>query len=78
MILMIAPISRPGELIGQALRNDPRTQEAVIDVAMEQGIVTLSGRVKSEAVREAAEEIARNQTGVVTIINDLQVTAERY
>jgi hypothetical protein len=29
--------------------------------------------VKSEAIREAAEEIARRDPGVVTVINELKV-----
>ena len=56
-----------------ALQNDPRTMEAVIDVSYQQGAVTLSGRVPTHEMREAAFEIARKQEGVITVINDLKV-----
>jgi osmotically-inducible protein OsmY len=55
------------------LLEDPRTKDARLDVGCTQGVCTLSGTVKSEAVREAAEEIARRQPGVVTVINELKV-----
>jgi osmotically-inducible protein OsmY len=56
------------------ISNDPRTKNAGIEVASNQGVVTLTGTVKSEAIREAAEDIARRQEGVVTVINELKVT----
>ena len=39
------------------------------------GVVTLSGQVSSEGVRQAAEDIARRQKGVITVINDLAVAS---
>lgn len=57
----------------QALQDDPRTMEAVIDASFAQGAVTLTGTVDSHETREAASEIAHAQDGVVTVINDLKV-----
>jgi osmotically-inducible protein OsmY len=57
----------------QALQNDPRTMEAVIDASFAQGTVTLTGAVNSHEMRDAAFEIAHAQDGVVTVINDLRV-----
>jgi osmotically-inducible protein OsmY len=54
------------------LLNDPRTRGAVIDVSFNQGMVTLTGVVKALAVREAAEEIARQQPGVISVVNELK------
>jgi len=56
-----------------ALKNDPRTRDAAIDVVDEGGTVTLTGTVTSEGIRQAAEEITQQQEGVVQVINELQV-----
>ena len=59
------------EKIESALINDSRTQEETIEVINNQGIVTLVGRVKSEDVAQAAEELAEEQDGVIKVINSL-------
>jgi osmotically-inducible protein OsmY len=59
-----------------ALMNDPRTKDANLEVACERGIATLSGTVSSEAVRQMAEMIARNQPGVVTVVNEIKVVSK--
>ncbi len=61
------------ERLFELLKNDPRTKDAVIDIAFNQGIVTLTGTVKSELIRQATEEIAKDQPGVVTVINEIKV-----
>lgn len=60
-----------------ALADDPTTEMAVIDVVSEQGLVTLKGQVDSVEIREAAEQIAEKQPGVVSVINELQVKPDR-
>jgi osmotically-inducible protein OsmY len=59
--------------VTEALMNDERTREAAIDVVNNQGVVTLSGAVVSQEVRRAAEEIARQQSGVITVISELVI-----
>lgn len=59
--------------ISIALETDPRTHLAVIEVVDEHGVVTLSGEVESVEVRKAAEEIASQQPGIITVINALEV-----
>ena len=61
--------------VSEALLNDPRTARATIDVATEHGMVSLTGTVASVGVRQAAEEVARAQKGVVTVMNELKVKA---
>jgi osmotically-inducible protein OsmY len=61
------------ERVLDALQTDPRTRDVVIDATFHQGTVTLSGIVNSHQVSEAAYEIARQQEGVITVINDLRV-----
>jgi hypothetical protein len=61
-----------------ALAEDPRTELTEVDVASERGIVTLSGRVDDESVREAVEEVAEEQEGVIDVINDLRVEEDQF
>ena len=63
----------PRQAVENALLEDPRTTEAILDVANNQGIITLTGAVDSEEIRQAAEEIARQQQGVLTVVNELKV-----
>jgi osmotically-inducible protein OsmY len=59
----------------EALLRDPRTEEAAIDVSSAGGAVTLSGWVSSEGIRQAAEDVARRQKGVIAVINDLDLAS---
>lgn len=62
-----------GQQVTSALMDDPRTKEAVIEVSNDRGILTLIGTVDSEETRQAAEAIARQQPGVVSVVNELKV-----
>lgn len=55
------------------LEHDPRTKKCIIEVAFSRGVVTLSGTVKDTKMMMAAEEIARGQPGVISVINELKV-----
>lgn len=57
------------------LRVDPGVNEAEIGVAVEGGIVTLTGRVASEAEKRAAQEAAHRAEGVLDVANDISVRA---
>lgn len=59
--------------VTKALLEDPRTKDAAIEVIDQNGILTLSGRVKNNKVRTAAETIAMQQPGVVSVINELKI-----
>src|SRR6266542_938395 len=56
------------------LRWDTRVQEMDIGITVRNGVVTLLGKVDSYAVKIAAEEAARRVSGVLIVLNDLQVT----
>jgi hypothetical protein len=60
-------------LVTSTLRQDPRIKDAAIDVSSTAGVVTLSGTVASQDIRQAAETIARRQRGVTLVINDLRL-----
>ena len=68
----------PGVL--EALRDEIDREHVVpepeIDVAVEDGIVTLTGRVASPATKEIAERAVKRVPGVRSVANDLRVTDE--
>jgi osmotically-inducible protein OsmY len=55
------------------LRLDPRVNETEIGVAVAHGVVTLTGRVDSEAEKKAAGQAAHHVEGVLDVANDLMV-----
>jgi osmotically-inducible protein OsmY len=61
-----------------ALLEDTRTSESAIEVIHDQGVVTLTGIVNSEEVRQAAEQVAHKQQGVISVVNDLEVDARTW
>lgn len=59
-----------------AMLNDPAVGGLRIDVDTFKGVVTLSGRVKSEAERNQALALARGIDGVVEVKDALQIIPE--
>src|SRR5579864_2823337 len=59
--------------VQQELRWDSRIDAADIGVAVESGVVSLSGTVDSFAERQAAQEAALRVSGVHDVANDIQV-----
>ncbi len=59
--------------IKSKLTVDPQLNPFNIDVDTLDGVVTLSGRVKTREARRHAEELARETKGVITVDNDLEV-----
>jgi hyperosmotically inducible protein len=86
-ILLLAPLaSACGKTVGEtiddttittrvktAMLNDPVVGGLRIDVDTFKGVVTLSGRVKSEEERRRAIELARKADGVKEVKDALQV-----
>lgn len=70
---MTALKSNQAIAVRDALLEDERTADSGIEVVAESSIITLSGEVASREIRQAAAEIARSQTGVVEVINDIKV-----
>jgi osmotically-inducible protein OsmY len=56
------------------LLNDPQVNGGNINVTAANGVVTLSGRVRSEAERERAVALARQTSGVTDVRSELSVT----
>ena len=59
--------------IEQALHDDPRTRDEVIEVVEQHGIVTLIGEVSKGEANQAAQEIAAEQPGVISVQSNLKV-----
>ena len=59
-----------------AMLNDPQVGAMRIDVDTYKGVVTLSGRVKSQTEHDQAVAIARKTSGVIEVKDALQVIPE--
>ncbi len=70
---MLSENTGVSDRVFDALKNDPRTKNTILDITFNQGIVTLTGEVKSEEIRRAVEDIAHNQPEVFTVINELKI-----
>ena len=57
-----------------ALLNDPQVAAGEINVSASNGVVTLSGRVRTAAERDRAVSLARQTSGVSDVRSDLAVT----
>jgi osmotically-inducible protein OsmY len=59
--------------VEEELRWDPDLEHADIAVAVKDGVVTLSGFVRSWGQKRAAEEAAKRVAGVLGVANDIEV-----
>jgi hypothetical protein len=62
--------------VTEALVRDHRTDVAVVGITDRDGVITLEGQVGDPDTRAAAEEIARQQPGVLDVVNRLEVRIE--
>ena len=90
-VVLVAPLATAacGKTVGEtiddttittrvktAMLNDEKVGGLRIDVDTFKGVVTLSGRVKSQAEKDQAIAIARRTDGVVDVKDALQVLPE--
>lgn len=59
--------------IEAALAEDPRTRDANFEVINQNGLITLKGRVKQPAVRDAALNITRQHESVIDVIGEIEL-----
>jgi osmotically-inducible protein OsmY len=71
--LMSRSESKVEELVCEAILITNNISQAVIEIKDDDGIITLKGTVESEQDKLAAEALARQQEGVVDVINRLRV-----
>ncbi|MCF7989592.1 MAG: BON domain-containing protein [Thiohalocapsa sp.] len=60
--------------VEEALRADPAADAYEIDVAVQNNVVTLSGRVQSWAELDLVDTVARSVRGVIGVVNDIEVS----
>ena len=81
-VLLVGGCATTGDYLGDArttskvktaIYNEPELKVMSIHVATEEGVVTLSGTVKSRAERSKAIQVARKVEGVKQVKNDLTV-----
>jgi hypothetical protein len=58
--------------VKRALRSNPRTRRADIDVDVDDGVVALSGHASTEATAREAEQMARGVAGVKDVSNTIE------
>jgi len=58
------------------MTEDPNVSAFNVDADTNNGVVRLSGTVKTQEARAEAEKLARNTEGVKRVINDIKVSAE--
>lgn len=59
--------------VSEALRQDPRVESSHINVASSDGVVTLTGQVRNLAAKGYADNETKKITGVLGVINELEV-----
>lgn len=59
--------------VRRRLANDMTAQGGGIEVEVKEGVVTLSGKVKSERQKNRAERITRRVKGVTKVVNKLVI-----
>jgi BON domain len=62
--------------VKSALANDPGTYQSKINVAAQDGIVHLRGRVSSMATKQHAQQVVAQIQGVRSIDNELRVRSD--
>ena len=59
--------------VSMAFFEHPLIKDTVIEVIDERGVITLQGEVPDLEAREAAEAVAAEQPGVISVVNNLRV-----
>lgn len=70
---MTAPLGDLATRVNAALADHEETAKYPVEAVNDTGVITLSGKVPSDEVRDKAEEIAEDVEGVVEVVNDLSV-----
>lgn len=63
-------------MVEQVLVNNPQTNQYKIDVVEKSGIVTLKGTVDSMKAREMIGRIVSELSGVIQVVNALEVSQD--
>ena len=61
------------DLVCEALLMTHHMRQAIIEIEHNEGIITLKGTVQSKKDKLTAEALARQQEGIVDVINKLRI-----
>ena len=61
------------EKLDQLFLQDPHLADYPVEVLNNNGMVTLTGTVPTRELSEAAEKIAKQTDGVISVINDIVI-----
>ena len=67
-----------GSHVAALLAQDPRTQEATLDVAASGGLLTITGMAGSPAVLDAIPEVARKADGVMDVRAEISLAPQYH
>ena len=67
--------ARIAEEVNERLTDDPYVDASHIDVRVEDGVVHLSGRVRTRSEKRRADDIANDCGGVYDVMNALRVAS---
>jgi osmotically-inducible protein OsmY len=59
--------------IHHELRCVPGVEPGDVKVAVESGVVTLTGQVANHSIRQAVEQLARHMHGVRSVVDDIRI-----
>ena len=76
-LLVRSPDAGVRDAVLSEIDRDPAFHNSEVNVAAEDGLVTLTGRVVSRGVKVAAERAAKRIPGVRIVANDLDVKSRR-
>jgi osmotically-inducible protein OsmY len=61
------------EKLDELFFQDPHLADYPVEVLNNNGIVTLTGQVPTHALSEAAEKLAKQTDGVISVINEIVI-----
>lgn len=71
-----SPQNKLSDAVSERLLNHEATADSHVEVVAESQQVWLRGHVRSQAIKDEAEVIAKGTPGVVLVINELRVRPE--
>jgi osmotically-inducible protein OsmY len=71
---LLKPDDKIKEAVDDAILQDPRVLSTTVDTRVDNGLVTLTGKVNTLSAKQAAAQDARNTVGVIRVKNRIKVT----
>lgn len=62
------------DMVKRRLANDADVKGGALDIEVQDGVVTLRGKVETEKQRKKAEKLAKKIKGVKRVVNEIQLS----